>query len=192
MIAIMACAVSAFAGPTIIIGDPACSSWDNSAGPIQSVSNLNNFSFTTNSIGGGYFGFCNNTGSQWTTVDFKFLSSTLPTIFCNSDIYLTCDVTPITGGYDIKFSDPKNPSSNSDPGGIPDGHYLAINMNSPSATCTPTATNPCNGNGGDWPPLLTVYGGTNQDATIPTPEPAAIILVGTGLVALRQYRRRRK
>lgn len=183
--------LSAFAGPTIIIGDPSCSSWNTSNGPIKDVTNLNSFSFSTNDIGGGYFGFCNKTGQQWTSVDFKFLSNSLPTIFCNSDVYQHCDITAITGGFDILFHDPVNPNSNSDPGGIPDGHFLAINMNSPSSTCTPSATNPCNGNGGDWPDDLTVYGGTNQSATIPTPEPATAILLTSGTAAL-WFRRRRK
>ena len=98
---VIGCSLSAFAGPTIIIGDPACASWDTSLGPIQDVTDLNNFSFSANSIGGGYFGFCNKTGTQWKTVDFKFLSSTLPTIICDSDIYTSCLVSAITGGYDI-------------------------------------------------------------------------------------------
>ena len=188
--AMVGCSLSAFAGPRIVIGDPSCSSWNSDLyGALTDVMENNSFSFTANGNGGGYFGFCNQTGAQWTTVDFKFLSNTLPTIICDSDIYQSCDVSTITGGYEILFSDPTNPSSNSDPGGIPDGHYLSINLNTDS--CVPTANSDCSSNDGDWPQGLSFYGGTNQPASIPTPEPATLALISAGAAGLWQYRRRK-
>lgn len=183
---VVGCTVSAFAaGPQIGVGDPNCSSWNSSLGPLIYV-NSNQFSVETNILGGGYFGVCNQSGSIWTTVDFKF-NGTLSDIFCYSDVFASCSVTTLSGVTDIFFSDPKN-GSHGDAGGIPDNQLMTINLDT---NCTPTANNDCSGNDGDWPANFDLYGGANGPANIPTPEPATAILLTSGGVAL-WYRRRRR
>ena len=187
---VVGCAASAFAsGPQIGIGDPNCNSWNSSLGPLLYVNSSNQFSVQANSIGGGFFGICNQSGSLWTTIDIRYIGD-LSGVTCTSTVFNSCviDTTTFAGITDILFSNPKN-GSNGDSGGIPDNQLMTVNLDS---NCTPTSTNNCNNNDGDWPGGQVLYGGANGPANIPTPEPATAILLTSGSAALMYYRRRRK
>ncbi len=188
LLVVLGCSLSAFAGPQIGIGDPNCASWDSKDfGPLQNVGTSNSFTLTTNSTGGGFFGLCNKTGVLWSTVDIKVLTSFTPTdVKCTSTVFNSCVVTTIDGGLDLFFSETQT-ESQGDSGGIPKNQLMTVNL---STDCDPATTN-CANAGGDWGGDVTFYGGTNQDATIPTPEPAAIVLMSTGLGA-EYFRRRRR
>jgi hypothetical protein len=188
---VIGCSLSAFAGPGIVIGDPSCNTWNTANGPLINVSTANSFSLTTNQIGGGYFGVCNQSGQQWNFVDFKFLADLQPgDITCDgSDVFQNCSITAFTGGIDILFFNPPGTNCNGDNCGIPKDQLMTINLNKNG--CIPTARNSCSNNDGDWPSFLTIFGGTNQSAVIPTPEPTTMALLGAGLIAVVRFRRRK-
>lgn len=188
---VVCCSLSAFAGPTIIIGDPSCNTWNSNLGPLISVTSSNTFSVTSNQLGGGYFGICNNTGTIWNFVDMKFLTTTIQPgdIDCSTSVFGACTVTAFNGGIDLLFSTPPNTNCQGDSCGIPKDQLMTVDLN--TGGCIPKNPGDCSNNDGDWPSGLTFYAGTNQDAVIPTPEPTTFAMLGVGLLGVWQYRRRR-
>jgi PEP-CTERM motif len=168
----------AYAGaPTIGLGDPNCSSYH---GYIVSIGPSGSFTFTSNSVGGGFFAFCNNSGAIFRTVDIRFFNPDdvdfKNSIDCSSTVFSSCEVTLLAGNIiDLFFSNPQT-ESEGDSGGIPNDHLMTINLNTPGS------------NGGDWPAGLDFFGQGNGSASVP--EPASILLLSTGLLALWGFRRR--
>lgn len=182
---VVGCSLSAFAGPQIGIGDPSCNSWDYTLGPLINVNTSNQFNITTNLVGGGFFGVCNQTGVIWNTVDIKFIagSFTPNDITCTSTVFDVCDKSETNGVIDLFFYITQT-NSNGDSGGIPKNQVMTINLYS---NCNPETTTCTQG---EWPADFTLYGGTNTDAVIPTPEPVSLALLGTGMIGLLLRRRR--
>jgi hypothetical protein len=191
--------------PTIGLGDPDCNSWNEDLGPLFFIGESGSFTFASNTNGGGYFGFCNQSGDGWTTVDIKFLTTTFTPedIICQSSVFQNCDKTLNDGVLDLFFYNPQT-ESHGDSGGIPNNHLMTINLNDPTPSevsaltseavdqCVPDHNTDCNGNTGSWPGQQ-FYGQGNGQAVIPSnvPEPGSILLVSSGLMALWRFRRRR-
>ena len=188
-VVILGCTLSAFAGPTIQIGDPSCNSWNTNLGPLITVDSSNKFTISANSLGGGYFGICNGTNTLWSFVDMKFLTNLLPSqIDCTTTVFGTCTKTAFAGGIDLLFQQPPNSNCQGDACGIPKNQLMTVNLN--TGNCVPTTPTDCQNNDGDWTPGQGFFGGTNQNALIPAPEPTSIALLAFGLVGVWQYRRR--
>src|ERR1700757_3811638 len=74
--------------PSIIVnGDP----------PLDfTIVTSTSFGFTSNSSGGGDFGFTNDTGEVWQRLDIFVTLPTFETITCGSVAFITCTVMPTT------------------------------------------------------------------------------------------------
>ncbi|HEU5452051.1 MAG TPA: PEP-CTERM sorting domain-containing protein [Terriglobales bacterium] len=189
--------------PTIGIADPSCSSWNPAWGPLLTVTDGNAFTFSPNN-GGGFFGFCNQTSAQWTQLDIMLPATgpdfnyTTADITCTGGIYTFCDKTLLENGYiDLFLHDPNNQTSASDPGGVHIGHFLTINLNDDQCDPTNPDTKSCTPLG-SWANdvLFTGLGNGGPGSAInapvqSVPEPAAILLVGSGLAGLWELRRRK-
>jgi hypothetical protein len=203
--ALALCSLYAHAGsPTIGLGDPDCNSWNQDLGQLFIIGESGSFTFTSNTNGGGYFGFCNQSGSILTTVDIKFVTTAFSPsdINCQSSVFQLCDKTQTGGVIDLFFHNPQT-DSEGDSGGIPNHQLMTINLNDPTPVnlltaqtvnqCVPTERNDCSGNAGSWPAGLQFFGQGNGEAVIGSnvPEPGSILLVSSGLLALWRFRRRR-
>jgi len=207
--------LSAFAGsPQIGILDPACTS---SSGFTNIFSVNDPLNITPTSNGGGTFTFCNLTGQTWSSVRF-----TAEDVFGFSDqtwvygypfnpspAFITC--SPGTAAQhpdrpysacvvEIKQNDTTAGSQgtvfmtffNADtpPDGVHSGFSMTVTLN--ANFCEPSNTNTCNSNTGDW---------THDGAPVPltgkvfltsVPEPAGVMLLGSGLVGLAFLVRKRR
>lgn len=177
-------------GPQIGIGDPTCPSDVSPFTSFQHIFSGNTFSVVPNSSGGGYFGICNQTGTTWSTLQVTALTTgTLTTadVHIYNSVFSTFSLAPITGGYKIDFSG--GPGVGSFCGDVPvtfeqptpSGCLMTLNLNSDLDGNNNQVTDP-NG-AGDWTAVSVV---TN------VPEPTSLALLGSGLLCVWQYRRRRK
>lgn len=144
------------------------------------------------------FAICNNSGSIWHTFDVVVPISpgvNASTVVCNvtGGVFGACLVSTIGNFVDIFFPSNGNLNCNGDNCGIPNNHFLIVDFNDPCPVeseeeCTPSGT---------WPAgsLLTFNPNGTQGSAIafaPVPEPTSLLLLGSGLVAVWQFRRRRR
>lgn len=147
--------------PSIIVnGDP----------PLDfTIITTSSFPFGSDPLGGGNFGFTNDTGNVWTKMDVLVTLPIFEPITCGSVTYVTCTVTtttPIGSGpvtFDIIFG--PNPAS-----GITNMQNFTMNLNDNGLTNTDP-----NG-AGSWGP------DTDFTAVANAPEPASFALAALGLL----------
>lgn len=198
---VMVWGLSAFAGPQIGIGDPDCSSWNKYAstyGAITDVKAGDTLTITPNKNGGGFFGFCNSTGNDWTSIDIKFYTTTLQPpdalhpdwgVNCTADIFQFCDQSKDGNIYDLFFHGVDGSYK-----GVRHDFLMTVNLFTNCDPSADTEATTCQDDGtGGWRGI-TLLGGANENAPIPqapaVPEPATIALVGSGAMAV--WRRRKK
>ena len=158
--------------PSIGLGDPTC------YGDPPNNYTGGTLTFSSNSAGGGFVTFCNDTGHTLTFVDVKFINTpgyVLGDINCVSTAGYTCTET-FGSTIDLLFTLTSGH-------GIRDDHTFTFNLNNNQGLTDP------NGIGG-WGSSQTFFAAGNQSATV-IPEPASMLLVGSGLLGLWQLRRRR-
>jgi hypothetical protein len=158
-------AVPCFAESIIINGDP----------PVNfTIVTSTSFNFGSDSSGGGDFGFTNETGQTWTTLDVIVTVASFEPITCGSVAFVTCTVIPLTPvnqspvTFDIMFG--PNPSA-----GITNLENFTINLNENGNQNTDP-----NGAGG-WTP------GREFAAVANAPEPGTLVLGVLGVLFLAIY-----
>jgi hypothetical protein len=178
--------------PTLSMGDPNCAS-----SAIQPTIPVTGVFFLAPVNGGGVFALCNASGTLWTQFDVVVPISTginQNTVVCNVTgtpaPFGGCTVSTIGNFVDIFFS-PNNSTCSGNNCGIPNDFFLLVDFNNPcpaeSVECTPS---------GDWPAgsLLTFNPNGTQGSAIafaPVPEPASLLLLATGVLAILFFWRRR-
>lgn len=177
--------------PTMSMGDPNCH-----ASPVQTT-NVSGPFFVSPVGGGGVFAFCNKSGVLWST--FDVVVPVAPGIDQNSvACHVTgspapfgpCTVSLIGSFVDIFFS-ANGTSCSGNACGIPNNFYLLVDLNNPcppETECVPSGT---------WPDSTVLTFDPNGHAGdaiafAPVPEPASLLLLSTGLLAVWQFRRRRR
>jgi hypothetical protein len=181
----------AHAGPVIEISEPPCTSTDTL------VTSLNNgFQFSPIN-GGGVFGFCNETDTNWTRLLLAISTSVTDTVTCIPGAFLSCAsfTDPNHPGFIYVFFDgvsaglppfvPPHP-------GVPDGSRFEVNLDCQNVRgCTPVPDGT-----GAWTGDTIGFGYANFDPNdplptpSPVPEPATLGLVSAG-VAVGFFRRKR-
>lgn len=170
--------------PRILMDDPACSVED----PTQIGYSGGTAAFSANASGGGFFLYCNNTGTTLSSIDVKFVNTpnyTAADIVCTSTSGFACQTTINDGIVDLLFTPFSEIEIDSEVVGYLPGSVLSFNLNGVEGT---PPRDP-NGTGG-WEPGLTFFWAGNESAQI-VPEPASVLLFGSGLAALFGLRRRR-
>jgi hypothetical protein len=175
----------ALAGPRVSIGDP-------TTGALVGLS----FEFDANENGGGNPSFTNDSSINWTTLDLFVTQPSSTDITCAPGPFFTsCSVSSSSVSeteeasvsyhgapkaesvFDIKFNKP------SELGGIGPDAFFTINLND----LVDGQENPDPSGFGQWVPESPFNAIANLNAA--TPEPAAYLLFGCGLLLLACCRR---
>jgi hypothetical protein len=131
----------------------------------------NTFGFGSDANGGGDYAFTNDSGQNWTRLDFIFSLPQLEVITCQTDLYATCTQTttntPNGVMYDLIMSGQMTPGD-----AIDATTSFSINLNNGGSTTA---------DGGSWPV------DTDFTALANVPEPASVALGGLGLLVLAGY-----
>lgn len=207
------CSLSAFAGsPTIGVLDPTCPDNTPSANqyfyPSGGGSNVTFDTFASIN-GGGVFAFCNGGPGTWDTVDFvtsnfgdfatgswTFDANTTPSgspILCNAggsgEPFLSCTITISLDKILMEFTDQGSKNAN----GIQTNHWMVVTLNDNYATDPNSDSGSWIGSNGG--PIL-IGGGANVtdpgSLTPPVPEPASLILLGSGILAALSWKRKNR
>ena len=188
--------------PRIGIGDPSCQSWNNNWGPLFNVTGTT-FTFTTDGVH-GFYGFCNMSSQDWTSLTLQVYNtgyidpnqSLTSQIQCSDAVFGGCTLDLTNNLLTITFADCtgsncgiKSFNNNNDESAA----FLWVDLYDDG--CDPQSSD-CSNSTISWPANLTFAGGLNDTPPPPltppsVPEPATIILVGSGIAGAWRLRRKR-